>query len=107
MQTQFDTIVIGGGQAGLAAGYYLARQDRDFVILDAQARTGDSWRKRWDSLRLFTPALLSSLPGLRFPAPPNQMLGKDDIAQYLERYASHFRLPIRHNTQARRLSRDR
>ncbi len=66
---RFNTIVIGGGQAGLAVGYYLARQGRDFVILDANNRTGASWRKRWDSLKLFTPARYSSLPGMPFPAP--------------------------------------
>ena len=59
---RIDTVVIGGGQAGLAAGYYLARQGRDFVILDAHDRVGDSWRKRWDSLRLFTPASFNRLP---------------------------------------------
>ena len=64
----FDTIVIGGGQAGLATGYYLKQQGRDFVILDANARTGDAWRNRWDSLRLFTPARFDGLAGMPFPA---------------------------------------
>jgi putative flavoprotein involved in K+ transport len=53
---RFDTVVVGGGQAGLSVGYHLARQGRRFVILDAGKRVGDSWRKRWDSLRLYTPA---------------------------------------------------
>ena len=65
----FETLIIGGGQAGLTAGYYLAKQDRSFVILDANERIGDAWRKRWDSLRLFTPACFSRLPGMRIPAP--------------------------------------
>ena len=64
---RFDVIVIGGGQAGLAAGYHLARAGFDFVILDAHARIGDAWRHRWDSLRLFTPARFNSLPGMAFP----------------------------------------
>src|SRR5215217_6745304 len=65
-----DTVVVGGGQAGLAMGYFLTKQeDRDFVILDAGNRVGDAWRKRWDSLRLFTPAFHSGLPGMPFPAP--------------------------------------
>ena len=64
----YDTIIIGGGQAGLAVGYYLAQQGRDFVILEAHEHIGDSWRKRWDSLHLFTPAKFSSLPGMPFPA---------------------------------------
>ena len=63
----YDTVVIGGGQAGLTAGYYLKDQDEPFVILDANERVGDAWRKRWDSLRLFTPASFSGLPGFRFP----------------------------------------
>jgi cation diffusion facilitator CzcD-associated flavoprotein CzcO len=63
----YDTIVVGGGQAGLAAGYHLAQKDIDFLILDANDRVGDSWRKRWDSLQLFTPARYSGLPGLSFP----------------------------------------
>ena len=58
---QVDTIVIGGGQAGLAAGYYLAKRGVPFLILDANPRIGDAWRKRWDSLRLFTPARYNAL----------------------------------------------
>ena len=64
---RMDTVVIGGGQAGLAVGYHLARQGRDFVILDAHARVGDAWRTRWEGLRLFTPGRLNSLPGMPFP----------------------------------------
>src|ERR1041385_3366404 len=64
-----DVIVIGAGQAGLAVGYYLQRRKVDFVILDAGERVGDPWRQRWDSLRLFSPAKLDGLPGMRFPAP--------------------------------------
>src|SRR5687768_16619703 len=63
-----DSIVIGGGQAGLAIAYYLSRQGADFVVLDAAAETGESWRTRWDSLRLFTPAEYDGLPGMQFPA---------------------------------------
>ena len=77
---RFETIVIGGGQAGLAAGYHLAARDVDFVILDAAKRVGDSWRHRWDSLRLFTPAAYSGLPGLPFPAPPAPLPDKDEVA---------------------------
>ena len=67
---RLDTVVIGAGQAGLSVGYHLARQRRSFVILDANERVGDSWRHRWDSLRLFTAARLDGLPGMHFPAPP-------------------------------------
>src|SRR4051794_6004338 len=68
---RFDVIVIGGGQAGLSVGYHLRRRGVRFVILDAEDRIGDAWRKRWDSLRLFTPAKLDGLDGMRFPAPAN------------------------------------
>jgi len=91
----YDTVVIGGGQAGLTAGYYLAKQDRSFVILDANERIGDAWRKRWDSLRLFTPALFSRLPGLPIPAPAWSFPTKDELAAYLESYAERFELPVR------------
>ena len=106
MQEKFDTIVIGGGQAGLAAGYYLKQQGREFVILEANERPGETWRRRWDSLQLFTPAKYSSLPGLPLPAPPEQMLGKDDLADYLEQYANQFHLPLIPGTRADRLSRN-
>ena len=101
----FDVIVIGGGQAGLAVGYHLARTGVRFVILDANKRIGDSWRKRWDSLRLFTPAKLDSLDGMPFPAPRNYFPTKDEMADYLESYAAHFHLPVRSGTRVDRLSR--
>ena len=103
---QFDTIVIGGGQAGLAAGHHLAARDADFVILSADARIGDSWRRRWDSLRLFTPAAHSGLPGMPFPAHASHLPDKDEVADYLGRYAEHFDLPVRMNTRVSALVRD-
>ena len=103
---RFDTIVIGGGQAGLAAGHHLAARDADFVIVDADARTGDSWRRRWDSLRLFTPAAHSGLPGMPFPAAPSHFPDKDEVADYLERYAERFDLPVRNGSRVASLSRD-
>src|SRR5262245_22802823 len=63
-----ETVIVGGGQAGLAVGYHLARRQQPFLILDANERVGDAWRTRWDSLRLFTPAKYDGLPGWRFPA---------------------------------------
>ncbi|GAB3039175.1 NAD(P)/FAD-dependent oxidoreductase [Parafrigoribacterium mesophilum] len=89
-----DTVVVGGGQAGLALGYYLAQQQRDFVILDAHARVGDAWRQRWDSLRLFTPAKFDGLPGVRFPEDRLSFPTKDQQADYLEDYAARFDLPV-------------
>ncbi len=102
----FHTAVIGGGQAGLAVGYHLARQSRDFIILDQNARTGDTWRKRWDSLRLFTPSQFNSLPGMPFPRPNNYFPTKDETADYLEGYAGQFNLPIRHGIKVETLSRE-
>jgi len=90
-----EVIVIGGGQAGLTAGYYLSQANIPFVILDAEARVGESWRRRWDSLELFTPARYSALPGLPFPGHPEHYAGKDAVAEYLENYARIFNLPIR------------
>ena len=69
MTERFETVIVGGGQAGLATGYHLARRGRSFAILDAGERVGDSWRSRWPSLRLYSPARFDSLPGLEFPAP--------------------------------------
>jgi putative flavoprotein involved in K+ transport len=99
----FDVIVIGGGQAGLSAGYHLARTGARFVILEANARIGDSWRKRWDSLRLFTPAKFSGLDGMPFPAPRNYFPTKDEMADYLEAYARNFNLPVRTGVRVQRL----
>jgi len=102
----FETIVIGGGQAGLSVGYHLARRGRSFVILDANQRVGDSWRQRWDSLKLFTPARWDSLDGMPFPAPPHSFPTKDAMANYLESYAAHFKLPVRPGNRVERLRRD-
>lgn len=100
-----DTIVIGGGQAGLATGYYLKQQGRNFVILDASERIGDSWRNRWDSLHLFTPARFDGLAGMPFPAPAYSFPTKDAMADYLEAYAARFELPVRTGTRVDCLSR--
>jgi putative flavoprotein involved in K+ transport len=102
---RFDVIVIGGGQAGLSVGYHLRKRGLRFVILDASDRIGDVWRKRWDSLRLFTPAKLDGLDGMRFPAPPNSFPTKNEMADYLENYAARFELPVRPRTLVERLYR--
>ncbi len=101
-----DTVIIGAGQSGLALGYYLAQQHRNFVILDAGTRVGDAWRNRWDSLRLFTPAKYNGLPGRPFPGDRLAFPTKDEQADYLEDYASRFHLPVRPNTAVTRLSHD-
>lgn len=101
-----QTVVIGGGQAGLSVGYHLARRGLPFVILDAQARVGDSWRRRWDSLRLFSPARFNGLDGLPFPAPPDSFPTKDEMGDYLEAYAQRFKLPVRSGVKVDRLARE-
>jgi len=103
---RIDTVVIGGGQAGLAAGYYLSEQRRDFTILDAHGRAGDSWRKRWDSLRLFTPPGFNHLPGMLFPKSSVRFPTKDEMADYLESYAAHFQIPMLFNIKVDKLTRD-
>ena len=103
---RIETVVVGGGQAGLSVGYHLARRGLSFVILDANERIGDSWRKRWDSLRLFTPARFNGLDGMPFPGSAHSFSSKDEVADYLETYAARFRLPVRTGVRVRRLSRN-
>src|SRR3954451_319439 len=99
-----DTIVIGGWQAGLSRGYHLARRRAPFLILDANARIGDSWRQRWDSLRLVTPAWLGALEGLPFPGDRQRSPTKDEMTDYLETYVAHFQLPVRTGIKVDRVS---
>ena len=100
-----ETVVIGAGQAGLSAGYHLARLGRDFVILDAGARVGDNWRSHWDSLRLYSPRKAAGLPGMRFPGAAFGYPTKDEMADFLEAYATRFELPVRGEVRVTRLSR--
>ena len=102
---QIQTVIIGGGQAGLSVGYHLARRGVPFVILESNQRVGDSWRRRWDSLRLFTPARYDGLAGMPFPAPPDTFPTKDEMADYLEAYAARFELPIQTGVSVDRVSR--
>jgi putative flavoprotein involved in K+ transport len=90
-----DAIVIGAGQAGLSAGYHLARRGIEFVVLDENERVGDGWRTAWDSLRLFTPARYNGLPGMAFPGDPSAYATRDEMADYLRAYAERFELPVR------------
>jgi putative flavoprotein involved in K+ transport len=106
MSGQLETVIVGGGQAGLAVGYHLSQLGRSFLILDENERTGDSWRTRWDSLQLFTPAYLNALPGLRFPGSQSRASTKDEMADYLEAYATRFDLPIRRGSRVDSVSRN-
>src|SRR5256885_14225547 len=91
---QREVVVVGGGQAGLAIGYYLARQGRQFTILDAAKVPAAAWRNRWDSLELFTPVRYDSLPGLLFPGDPESYPRRDEVVEYLMDYAREFDLPV-------------
>ncbi|WP_339240319.1 NAD(P)/FAD-dependent oxidoreductase [Paenibacillus sp. FSL R5-0517] len=100
----YDALVIGAGQAGLAAGYYLQRSGLTFVIVDAASSVGESWRKRYDSLRLFTPRMYDGLPGMPLGGNENDLPSKDEIADYFESYAKQMHLPIKLNCLISRLS---
>jgi len=103
-QSRYEVVVVGGGQAGLALGYYLTRQGRRFTILDAAAEPAAAWRERWDSLRLFTPVRYDSLPGLTFPGDPDSYPSRDEVAEYLTEYVQKFHLPVELNSRVRSVS---
>ncbi|MGZ6643207.1 MAG: flavin-containing monooxygenase [Solirubrobacteraceae bacterium] len=96
---QREVVVVGGGQAGLAIGYYLAQQGRRFTILEAAGEPAAAWRRRWDSIRLFTPVRYDSLPGFAFPGEPDSYPGRDDVVAYLTDYARRFELPVEFNSR--------
>lgn len=101
----FDTIVIGAGQAGLAAGYHLQRAGLHFTILEAGIKPAGSWPSYYDSLKLFSPARYSSLPGLPFPGDPDRYPLRDEVIDYLVGYAAHFKLPVITNNRVERVER--
>jgi putative flavoprotein involved in K+ transport len=103
---RISTVVIGGGQAGLSIGYHLARRGVPCVILDANRRIGDSWRNRWDSLRLFTRADLAGLDGMSFPGAAHAFPTKNEMADFLEAYATRFDLPVRRGVHVDGVSRE-
>lgn len=102
---RFDVVVIGAGQAGLALGYFLAKEGRHFTILEAADSIGAAWRTRWDSLVLFTPRRYDGLPGLQFPGDPDGYPGRDEVVEYLEEYKSTFELPVQLDSPVRTLTR--
>jgi putative flavoprotein involved in K+ transport len=102
---KLQAVIVGGGQAGLATAYELARRGVGLTVLEADGRIGDQWRRRWDSLRLFTPARHDALPGSKFPSPPDFFPRKDEMADYLVAYARDARLPIRTGSRALSLER--
>ena len=98
-----ETAIIGAGQAGLATAYHLQRRGRSCLVLDSNQRVGDNWRAQWDSLRLYSPAGYDGLPGLPFPGPRWSYPTKDQVADYLARYADEFELPVRTGVRVDRL----
>ena len=99
-----DVVVIGGSQAGLAMAWYLTQHHLRFVVLEASPELGDTWRSRWDSLKLFTPAQYNALPGMPFPGRADTYPGKDAVAGYLKAYAAAFNLPVRLNARVTHLT---
>ena len=104
-QNRREVVVVGGGQAGLAVGYFLKQQGRRFTILEAAGAPAAAWRARWDSLRLFTPVRYDSLPGRAFPGDPDSYSGRDDVVDYLTDYARAFDLPVELNSEVRAVRR--
>ena len=101
MRADRDVIVIGGGQAGLAIGYFLAQHGRDFTILEAAHEPAAAWRQRWNSLKLFTSARYDALPGFDFPGDPDRYPTRDEVAAYLTDYANRFALPVELDSRVR------
>jgi putative flavoprotein involved in K+ transport len=98
MTVPLEVAVVGGGQAGLAIGYFLKQQGRRFTILEASDAPAAAWRARWDSLRLFTSVRYDSLPGRVFPGDADSYPGRDDVVAYLTDYARAFELPVELNS---------
>src|SRR6476469_6166213 len=101
-----DVLIIGAGQSGLALGYHLQQRGRQVLLVDRNQRVGDSWRARWDSLKLYSPASRDGLPGLPFPAGSTAYPTKDEMADYLETYAERFELPVRLGTAVEALTQE-
>lgn len=96
LQSHWRTIIIGGGQAGLAMGYQLKKLKEEFIILDERVSTGDSWTARWDSLKLFSPAWATRLPGANFPKVRSKYPSKNDMAYFLREFEQKHWLPVLH-----------
>ena len=100
-----DVVVVGGGQAGLAIGYHLAKLGTNFTILETAAEPAAAWRNRWDSLKLFTSARYDSLPGMAFPGEPDRYPARDEVVDYLTDYARAFDLPVELNSRVQAVRR--
>src|SRR5262245_18944910 len=107
MSTYIETVIIGGGQAGLAVSYHLSRHDRPHVVLEQARQAGDAWRNhRWDSFTLNTPNWQSSLPGAEIStANPDGFRSRDEVVKYFEEYVERFHLPVQYSVRVHRVSR--
>jgi len=103
---RLSTVVVGGGQAGLAAAHFLSQAKDDYLILEGGPGFGHTWRSRWDSLRLFTPAKFNGLPGMPFPGADFSFPTKDEAGAYLEAYAQRINPPVRFRTKVDSLTRE-
>jgi len=101
----YDVLIIGAGQAGLAAGYHLQQTGLQYAILDAQTQSGGNWSSYYESLKLFSPARYSSLPGYPFPGDPNRYPFRDEVTDYLRAYSKHFQLPVLDKRRVTRVTR--
>jgi putative flavoprotein involved in K+ transport len=101
LRNSHEVIVVGGGQAGLALGYHLAKRGKDFTILEAASEPAAAWHERWDSLKLFTSARYDGLPGMDFPGDPDRYPTRDEVADYLTEYARRFDLPVELNSRVK------
>ena len=102
---EIDVIIIGAGQAGLSTAALLVRDGLTVLVLDESSRVGDQWRRRYDSLRLNTPAKLDGLPGMPFPAPPQSWPTGLEMGDYLEAYAREMGVTVRTDTHVLRVDR--
>ena len=100
MSDTIETIIVGGGQAGLATSYYLSQQKREHIVLEQAAQAGNAWRnERWDSFTFVTPNWAIRMPGAEYNGPdPDGYMPRDEIVRYFEQYVEQFRLPVRYNT---------
>jgi putative flavoprotein involved in K+ transport len=99
----YDVLVIGAGQAGLTVGYYLRQAGLRFLIVDGAEQVGSAWAERWESLVLFTPRRLNAMPGLPFEGDPDREPTRDEVIDYLGRYATELELPVALRTPIRAL----
>ena len=98
MSNVFHTIIIGAGQAGLSAGYYLKQHGVDSLIIDRNLTVGEQWRQRFTGLTLFTPNNMNSLPGFSAPISKGNYQTKDEFADYLYQYSQVNNLPVKPST---------